>query len=711
MTGYLFSSTVIVLITVSSLQPTESMIFIPTLPTPEGQEVPATPPGRFVLNMQGVTEEDSPGVLTIGTEVPWRLAGPAEGSGSSEAPYGTWRSPVTSSVVMTPRDVVVEPPQVDPVTGYVLWCAELSLEGKKNAVFHFNPETRETVRWTSQVHDVRNTVHEQGGGAFTIYNDTLFFSDGHDGAVYRQEGPGGVPRRLTTSSNRKYADGAYCPQLNGLFYVVEYLSSSSKDPEYGIVMVDADTGAEVVFVSHANFFASPRISQDGQHLVWLQWNYPRMPWDDNKMFVGEIKNKKGNIAITKFFQHGSMMMPSFDQNNELFYVHDSTGWWNLYRVTRRGFEVNLTPESQEVGWPMWKLGRKAYAVNPRVGSNEAVVICGNDLTVVDLLKEKRRIIKTGYTSYSQGVAYSLDGSKVYVVAGDGVRYPGLVEVVVETGETREVSPVSQVQVDAGYLSTARLIQFPTSQGDFAYGYLYMPKNSDYHAPAGSKPPLLVKVHKGPTRAASSVLNMQYQFFTSRGFAVLDVDYRGSTGYGKLYRNKLNEMWGVYDVADVLAGARHLVEEDLVDADMLCIDGVSTAAYTTLSALTIPETLFKAGASFYGVSDPEMLVKNASKVKRNYVETLLGNLDKHKDRYVTRSSLRNHETLEVPTIFFHGTDDEVVPPSQAREMYEMVRNKSIPTAFSSSKVNYPQFIPGSSTTAEQEQYSITVCGVR
>nr|XP_053637514.1 uncharacterized peptidase YuxL-like isoform X2 [Cherax quadricarinatus] len=610
MTGYLFSSTVIVLITVSSLQPTESMIFIPTLPTPEGQEVPATPPGRFVLNMQGVTEEDSPGVLTIGTEVPWRLAGPAEGSGSSEAPYGTWRSPVTSSVVMTPRDVVVEPPQVDPVTGYVLWCAELSLEGKKNAVFHFNPETRETVRWTSQVHDVRNTVHEQGGGAFTIYNDTLFFSDGHDGAVYRQEGPGGVPRRLTTSSNRKYADGAYCPQLNGLFYVVEYLSSSSKDPEYGIVMVDADTGAEVVFVSHANFFASPRISQDGQHLVWLQWNYPRM-----------------------------------------------------------------------------------------------------DLTVVDLLKEKRRIIKTGYTSYSQGVAYSLDGSKVYVVAGDGVRYPGLVEVVVETGETREVSPVSQVQVDAGYLSTARLIQFPTSQGDFAYGYLYMPKNSDYHAPAGSKPPLLVKVHKGPTRAASSVLNMQYQFFTSRGFAVLDVDYRGSTGYGKLYRNKLNEMWGVYDVADVLAGARHLVEEDLVDADMLCIDGVSTAAYTTLSALTIPETLFKAGASFYGVSDPEMLVKNASKVKRNYVETLLGNLDKHKDRYVTRSSLRNHETLEVPTIFFHGTDDEVVPPSQAREMYEMVRNKSIPTAFSSSKVNYPQFIPGSSTTAEQEQYSITVCGVR
>ncbi|KAK8733694.1 hypothetical protein OTU49_006428 [Cherax quadricarinatus] len=240
-------------------------------------------------------------------------------------------------------------------------------------------------------------------------------------------------------------------------------------------MVDADTGAEVVFVSHANFFASPRISQDGQHLIWLQWNYPRMPWDDNKMFVGEIKNKKGNIAITKFFQHGSMMMPSFDQNNELFYVHDSTGWWNLYRVTRRGFEVNLTPESQEVGWPMWKLGRKAYAVNPRVGSNEAVVICGNDLTVVDLLKEKRRIIKTGYTSYSQGVAYSLDGSKVYVVAGDGVRYPGLVEVVVETGETREVSPVSQVQVDAGYLSTARLIQFPTSQGDFAYGYLYMPK--------------------------------------------------------------------------------------------------------------------------------------------------------------------------------------------------------------------------------------------
>ncbi|XP_045584162.2 uncharacterized protein [Procambarus clarkii] len=680
-----------------------SMIFIPTLPTPEGSQVEDKGSGRFDLDVQFVTEEDSPGVLTIGTESPWGVEGADETSGSSqEAPYGTWKSPISGTVAVSPRNVVVEPPQVDPVTGFVFWCSQLNSDGHRIAVFHFDPATRETVQWTAGPYDVRTRVNEQGGGSFTIYNNTLYFSNGPDGAIYRQRGPTGAPVRLTTqaSPGRSYADGVFSPQWNVLFYVVEDVEPVSGEVEYRIVTVDGETGEEAVVVSHANFFASPRVSEDGQFLVWLQWNHPRMPWDETKMFVGEIKNKRGKVAITKFFQHGSMMMPSFDPNNELYYVHDTTGWWNLYRVTRRGFEINVTPESQEVGWPMWKLGRKAYDVNPSLGASEAVVICGHDLTVVDLRRGTRSVLKTGYTSYTLGVVYSRDGSKVYVVAGDGVRYPALVEVDIRSGEARpvtggsdvkvleasggsEVTMVeapggSQVQVDGGYLSTARPIQFPTSQGDFAYGYLYMPKNRDYHAPVGSKPPLLVKVHEGPTGAASTALSLEYQYFTSRGYALLDVDYRGSTGYGKLYRNKLNELWGVYDVDDVLAGARHLVEEGLVDPDRLCIDGASTAAYTTLSALTITDSLFKAGASYYGVWDPEMMAKDTRKVMRNYMEALIGNLDKHKDRYVTRSPIRNYERLHVPTIFFHGEDDQVVPASQARGMYELLKNKGLPT---------------------------------
>nr|XP_027211217.1 uncharacterized protein LOC113804520 [Penaeus vannamei] len=223
---------------------------------------------------------------------------------------------------------------------------------------------------------------------------------------------------------------------------------------------------------------------------------------------------------------------------------------------------------------MWYFGRQAYAVNPRLGADEAVAICGHDLTVVDLVSLERRVLKTGYSAHTMGVAYSLDGSKVYTVAADGLRGPRLVEVNVSSGEATPLGKwsaegegganLSSPSVDPGYVSIARQIQFPTTQGDFAYGYLYMPKNKDYRAPPGTRPPLLVKAHGGPTSAATKTYSPAVQFFTSRGFAILDVDYRGSTGYGTLYRTKLHEMWGVYDVDDVLAGAAYLVQEGLVD---------------------------------------------------------------------------------------------------------------------------------------------------
>ncbi|KAK4309443.1 hypothetical protein Pmani_018940 [Petrolisthes manimaculis] len=644
--------------------------------------------GRIDLTIHTHKNVAQSGVLTINYDESDRQGVGGEGTEervqqresvtSTEAEYGNWRSPITSKMAVEEENTVVEPPHLDPITGYVFWCEELDGRG---VVFHYDPENGEVVRWTPYNYDVRTRVHEYGGGSFTVHNNSLFFSNGLDGAIYRQEGPQGTPTRLTNTKNRRYADGTYNEKLNTLFYVVEDHGEGKGDGKNGVVMVDASTGREKVLISHADFFASPRVSQDGKKLVWVQWNLPNMPWDENRMFVAQVTN--GELAIIKFFQHGSMMMPSFDQNDELFYVHDSTGWWNLYRVTRRGFENNLTPETQEVGWPVWRLGRKAYDINPRLGAREAVVICGHDLTVVDLASLNRRVIKTGYNTYSLGVAYSLTGQKVYVVAGDGVRSSRLVEVEMATGLTREVrgDQPPTPPVDMAYLSPPTLIQFPTTQADFAYGYLYMPKNPDFHAPTGSKPPLVVRVHGGPTAAAQSVLNLRYQFLTSRGFAILDVDYRGSSGYGKLYRNKLNEMWGVYDVEDVLAGASHLVEQRLVDKEKLGIEGRSVAAYTALSALTIPGSIFTAGASYWGVSDPEMLATmNTSKLKRHYLEALIGNLDRHKDRYVTRSPLRNHQRLHVPVIFFHGSEDKVVPSDQAKGLYDLLKSKGLPTAF-------------------------------
>lgn len=707
-------------------------IFIPTVASVSGESDDGEADGGRHDLPDDRTEDASPGILTIGTESPWEdllgggggrpgssdeggeaEGGPAaEGSASSQAkeekeeggeeagatgvqekPYGTWSSPVTSEMVTKAHDEISEPPQVDPVTGNVFWSESLSSEDGINAVFHFEPESRAIVRWTPRDMNVRTRVNGYGGGAFTVYNHTLFFSNYDDNAIYRQDGPEAIPQQLTNTSYRRYADGSYSPQLDALFLVVEdhelELMGEATESECGIVMVDARDGAEKVVAAHADFFTSPRVSQDGRLLAWVQWNHPQMPWGETRMFVGEIKNKLGKVAIVKYFQHGSMMTPSFDRNNQLYYVHDSTGWWNLYQVTRRGFERNLTPQSQEVGWPMWYFGRQAYAVNPRLGADEAVAICGHDLTVVDLVSLERRVLKTGYSAHTMGVAYSLDGSKVYTVAADGLRGPRLVEVNVSSGEATPLGKwsaegegganLSSPSVDPGYVSIARQIQFPTTQGDFAYGYLYMPKNKDYRAPPGTRPPLLVKAHGGPTSAATKTYSPAVQFFTSRGFAILDVDYRGSTGYGTLYRTKLHEMWGVYDVDDVLAGAAYLVQEGLVDPDRLCIDGGSAGGYTALSALAIAGSKFKAGASFYGVSDLQLLARDTHKFESRYLDGLVGKLDKHLERYVSRSPFRNHAKLDVPTVFFQGTEDTIVPPNQAIEMYQLLRGKGLATA--------------------------------
>ncbi|XP_064113919.1 uncharacterized protein LOC135220590 [Macrobrachium nipponense] len=668
-------------------------IFIPTLPTVRDQEEK----GAVRHNLPVGVSEEAPGILTIGTESPWEKNKSPGDTSATEAPYGSWKSPITSDMVTRETYEIVEPPKVDPMTGNVFWSERLVSEGGRNAVFHYNPETEVIVRWTPKNFDVRTMVHEYGGGAFTIYNNTLFFTNGDDWGLYRQDGHEGIPQLLTNTPYRRFADGCYCPRLDSLFLVVEdhdlLQKGQAKEPENGIVIVNARTGEQNVIAAHADFFSSPRVSQDGNYLVWIQWNHPNMPWTETRMFVAEIVDDKGRLTIVKYFQHGSMMTPSFNQNNEMFYVHDSTGWWNLYKVNKRGFEINLTNQSQEVGWPMWYFGRQAYDVHPRIGYNEVVAICGNDLTVIDSIKLEKRILHTGYSTYSLGVAYALDGKKVYVVAGDEMRPFRLIEVDLDTGAVRNLqqhlrdadaapspSLPSTPSVDPGYISIAKQFQFPTTQGDFAYGYLYLPKNKDYTAPAGTKPPLLVKAHGGPTAAASRVINLMYQFFTSRGFAILDVDYRGSTGYGTLYRNKLHEMWGVYDVADVVAGSEYLVKEGLVDRNMLCIDGHSAGGYTTLSALTVTGSPFKAGASYSGISDLELLAADTHKFESQYMEGLIGKMEEYKERYVARSPLKNSEKLDVPMIFFQGTDDKIVPPSQARGMYELVKGKGLPTAF-------------------------------
>nr|XP_045584169.1 uncharacterized protein LOC123746586 isoform X1 [Procambarus clarkii] len=598
-----------------------------------------------------------------------------------KAAYGTWKSPISSDVATSAVNKVVEAPQVDPSTGWVFWCEWLSSEGGQSSIFHFNPETKEIVRWTKD-YDVRTKVHEYGGGAFTIYNNTLYFAHSDNGAIYRQVGPDGTPSRLTKIGSKRYADGIYCPKREALVYVSEdhgvVKRGEAKEPRNALTLVDAKTGDEAILVGEADFFAAPTLSPDGRFLAWIQWNHPQMPWWETQLCVAEFGDKNEvNIVFSR--KNRSNMLPSFDQNNNLFYVHDQTGWWNLYKVTTLSQEVNLTPESKEVGWPMWQFGWRAYDINPRT-EKEVVAIASHELLVIDLVSQERRVLDTGYSVHTRGVVYSNDGTQVYVVAGDGSRAPRLIQVHVASGKVEVVNEVPESPVHPGYISIPTHIRFPTTYDGFAYGYLYLPKNKDFSAPEGTKPPLLVRVHGGPTGAVTSVLNFAYQFFTSRGFALLDVNYRGSTGYGTSYRNELNGKWGILDVDDVLAGANYLMKENLVDPNKMCVDGGSAGGFTTLLVLMAHDSPFTAGASFYGVSDLEMLAMDTHKFESRYLDTLIGNLDTCKHLYDARSPMKNAEKLGRPVIFFQGSEDKIVIPSHSKDMYEIVKSKGLPTAY-------------------------------
>ncbi|KAK3864474.1 hypothetical protein Pcinc_029840 [Petrolisthes cinctipes] len=614
--------------------------------------------------------------------------------GGVEAKYGSWKSPISSHLVTRSGNKVEEAPQLDIVTGNVFWSESVSTEEGRNAVFCATSGKSEVMRWTPPGYDVRTRVHEYGGGAFTVYNNTVFFSNAIDDALYKQEGPGpdSQPSRLTPPSKKRYADGVYWQLKKALVVVVEDHHQEGREAVTTLTLVDVNTGIHTILAHQgADFFSSPAVSHTSNRLAWIQWCHPEMPWGKTKLCVAEVTTENQvNILFSQ--QTGSMMTPTFDVNDDLYYIHDQTGWWNLYKLTDNFTkQTNLTPESREVGWPSWLFGWRAYAVNPTSDGKEVVVVSDNELRVVEVSSRKSRVLNTGYTVHSHGVVYSKDGTKVFVLGGDGARSRRVIQVEVATATVKVVSQVPELHVHPGYFSIPQHITFPTSDNQVAHGYLYLPKNPDYHAPVCSKPPLLVRVHGGPTGAATPILNLEYQFFTSRGFAILDVNYRGSTGYGTAYRDTLIEKWGILDIQDVEAGASHLVKKGLVDPERLCIDGWSAGGYTTMAVLTTPGSCFKAGASYYGVSDLEKLATDTHKFESRYMDSMVGELPQHKDRFDARSPLKNCQRLHSPTIFFQGAEDKIVLPSQAREMYEVVKNKGLPTALIMFEGEYHGFV--------------------
>jgi dipeptidyl aminopeptidase/acylaminoacyl peptidase len=570
------------------------------------------------------------------------------------------------------------------------WPAQVALDG--NDVYWVETRPAENgrtviVKWspggtvvdvTPPIFSARTRVHEYGGGAFTVEDGTVYFSNFIDQRLYRQN-PGGTPQPITPEADLRYADGFIDRRRRRIICVCEDHTKEEHEATNSIVGIRLDgVGGSQTLVSGNDFYASPRISPDGSHLAWLTWNHPNMPWDSSELWVGDI-TEAGTIEHEQRIAGGpneSVCEPKWAPDGTLYFISDGTGWWNLYRWKDGRVEALCEMEA-EFGVPHWSFGTSTYGF-----TSAGRIICtytrdgSSYLASLDTSTKQIKTIDIPYTS----IAFlQATPAGAILIAGSPTQATAIVQLSRATGKIEVLRRSTEVAIDPGYLSIPRAIEFPTENGLAAHAFFYAPKNHDFAATQGERPPLLVISHGGPTGAASSEFNLMIQYWTSRGFAIADVNYGGSSGYGRAYRQRLDGQWGVVDVDDCVNCAQYLIKRGDVDANRVAIRGGSAGGYTTLAALTFRE-VFKAGASYFGVSDLEALARDTHKFESRYLDRLVGPYPARRDLYRERSPLNFVERLSCPVIFFQGNEDRVVPPNQAEKMVDALRQKGTPVAY-------------------------------
>ncbi len=590
------------------------------------------------------------------------------------APYGSWKSPITTDLMLS-ETIAIGQITLDGQDTY--WTEIRIAEGGRYVIVRRTPDGQ-TTDMTPPPFNARTTVHEYGGGNFTVSDGTIYFSNFADQQLYRLV-PGSEPQPITSTENMRYADGMIDRERKRMICVREDHSVAGREAVNTLVSLALDgSDAGQVIVSGNDFYSSPRLSPGGSLLAWLTWNHPNMPWDGTELWVGEFQ-PDGTLGHCERVAGGpgeSIFQPEWSPDDVLHFVSDRTGWWNLYRWRDNRIEP-LYEMAAEFGQPQWIFGMSTYGF---VAKDH--IICSyvqqgiSHLASLNTVTGKLTAIETPYSTILR-----LDAAPGRVVfeGGSPTEPESIVELDLNTSGTQVLRRSSLVKVDAGYLSKAQPIEFPTEHGLTAYAFYYPPQNRDCVAPAGERPPLIVHSHGGPTGATFNVFDLDIQYWTSRGFAVLDVNYGGSTGYGREYRRRLEGQWGIVDLDDCVNGARYLVERGIVDANRLAIAGGSAGGYTTLSALTFRDT-FKAGASYYGLSDLEAFARDTHKFESRYLERLVGPYPQRRDLYYERSPIHFTDRFSCPVIFFQGLDDKIVLPNQAEVMVEALKKKGLPVAY-------------------------------
>ena len=594
-------------------------------------------------------------------------------------PYGSWQSPISSDLIVSESvrlsDIVLDGRDI-------YWVEMRPSEGGRNVIVRCTSDGK-MADITPPDFNSRTRVHEYGGRSFAANQADVYFSNFSDQRIYLQK-PNAGPTAIATDTGLCFADIIVDRLHQGLICVCEDHSGGQTEPVNTLIRLDlmgkGETGSQQlkILASGSDFYASPCLSPDGSQLAWLSWNHPDMPWDGTELWTGRL-GQDGALRETEKVAGGrdeSIFQPQWSPDGTLFFVSDRTGWWNLYR--RRENEIKpVVRMDAEFGMPQWLFGMSTYAFESARRLICAYTRKGRwQLAEINLESEELEVIETPYSD----IAYLRASPGRAVFVGGSATEPTSIVKLDITTQTFEVLRRSvRFEIDRGYISIPATIEFPTTRGQTSHAFFYPPQNKNCQAPAGDRPPLMVISHGGPTAAATDSLNLAIQYWTSRGIAVLDVNYGGSTGYGRAYRQRLYGKWGVVDTQDCVDGAKYSAETFDIDPNRLVIRGSSAGGYTTLCALVFHD-VFKAGASYYGVSDLEALAQETHKFEARYLDQLIGPYPERRDLYITRSPIHHGEDLSCPVIFFQGLEDKVVPPGQAEMMVEILKGKKLPVAY-------------------------------
>jgi len=588
-------------------------------------------------------------------------------------PCGSWPSPLSAADIAS-SSLRLGQTAVD--GDVVYWLEGRPAEAGRSVLMSFERE-HGISEVLPQQWNVRSRAHEYGGGAFAVDQGYVCFVHDGDRRLYLTHGNQITP--LTNQDNAAYADMVFDLDRHRIICVRERYGEHTAEAVSELIAVSMDGSGDIVVLHGGHdFYSNPRLSRDGSRLCWLQWDHPYMPWDSTELSVASISHE--GLLETGQCVAGSnsesVFQPQWHSDGKLYFVSDRSGWWNLYCWNGEHCTA-LYPLEAEFGLPQWVFGMSTYAF-----INDDCLLCTYcikgiwKLATLQLHSGKFEVLDLPYTSFNDIAA---NVSAAIMLASGPMCSSEVVYLENNMSSTKALRRSLPVDMDKANISVAQAIEFIAGSNETVHGFYYPPCNKDYAVPDDERPPLIVKSHGGPTGATVASFDPKIQYWTSRGFAVLDVNYRGSTGFGRVYHEKLNGHWGIVDVEDCIAGARYLVDQGLVDGNRLIITGSSAGGFTTLCALTF-HNVFAAGASYYGIGDLEALLNDTHKFESHYFDTLIAPYQGNEALYRQRSPLYSADQLSCPVIFMQGSEDKVVPPQQAQAMVSALEKKGVAVSY-------------------------------